>query len=250
MRIIGSDYDGTLNHGGFDEAKLSAIDKWRSEGNIFALISGRGKLDIQRLYNEKQFGCDYLVADNGAVILTTDGRIISEVRCDGRLAKELVIFLFELGCPWAQIQTEGYMRIYKDESECTEEYNYPLHKMPEIAYFTQISTFLPDVETSRYVTNEIAKKFKDRLNPLQNGVCIDIVRYDMNKARGLYLLADIVGAKKEDIIAVGDNINDKDMIAEFRSYVMANGVEEIKELADFITDSVTSLIETELNEVK
>ena len=54
MRIIGSDYDGTLNHGGFDETKLNAIEKWRSEGNIFALISGRGKFDIQRLYNEKK----------------------------------------------------------------------------------------------------------------------------------------------------------------------------------------------------
>lgn len=250
MRIIGSDYDGTLNHGGFDEAKLNAIEKWRSEGNIFALISGRGKFDIQRLYNEKKFGCDYLIADNGAVILTTDGRIISEVRCDGNLARELVTFLFELGCPWAQIQTEGYMRIYKDESDCTEEYHYPLYKMPHIPYFTQISTFLPTVEDSRYVTNEVAKKFKDILNPLQNGECIDIVRYDMNKARGLYLLADIVGAKKEDIIAVGDNINDKDMIAEFRSYAMANGVDEIKALADYITDSVTSLILKELNEVK
>ena len=37
MKIIGSDYDGTLNYGGIDENKISAIKKWRDAGNIFAL---------------------------------------------------------------------------------------------------------------------------------------------------------------------------------------------------------------------
>lgn len=59
---------------------------------------------------------------------------------------------------------------------------------------------------------------------------------------------DIVGAKYEDIIAVGDNINDRDMIAEFRSYAMETGVDEIKNLADFIVPEVTDLIEKELKE--
>ena len=70
----------------------------------------------------------------------------------------------------------------------------------------------------------------------------------MNKAKGLYQLAELVGAEKEDIIAVGDNINDTDMIVEFRSYAMENAVDSIKELADFITPSVTALIEKELTE--
>ena len=56
----------------------------------------------------------------------------------------------------------------------------------------------------------------------------------------------ILSAKKEDIIAVGDNINDTHMIAEFRSYAMANAVDSIKELADFITPGVAELIEKEL----
>ena len=57
MKIIASDYDGTLNHGGFDDAKLNAIDRWRKAGNIFALISGRSPSDLLRLYREKEFGC-------------------------------------------------------------------------------------------------------------------------------------------------------------------------------------------------
>ena len=54
------------------------------------------------------------------------------------------------------------------------------------------------------------------------------------------------GAKKEDVITVGDNINDADMIREFYSYAMENGVDAIKQLADKTTVSVTELIKNEL----
>ena len=42
MRLIATDYDGTLTHGGIDEEKLDAIRRWRADGNIFGIISGRG----------------------------------------------------------------------------------------------------------------------------------------------------------------------------------------------------------------
>lgn len=248
MKIIGSDYDGTLNHGGIDQKKLEAIDKWRKAGNIFSLISGRGKEDVLRIYNEKKFGCDYLIADNGAVILTTDGKKINETLCDGCVAIELIELLFDLGCPCAHVHNNTPTVVYKDETDCTERNHYTLDNVPEIPCFTQISTYLSDVEEAKCVTDKIAEKYKNILNPLQNGTCIDIVCHDMNKAKGLYLLATITGAEKDDIIAVGDNINDRDMISEFRSYAMANGVEEIKNLADFVTESVTELIYKELNE--
>ena len=89
--------------------------------------------------------------------------------------------------------------------------------------------------------------FKDKLNPLQNGCWIDIVRTDMNKAKGLYILMEYLGAKYDDIIAVGDNINDSDMIREFKSYAMENGVDDIKKLADYVTPGIAELIERELN---
>ena len=68
----------------------------------------------------------------------------------------------------------------------------------------------------------------------------------MDKAKGIYLLMDILGAEYDDVIAVGDNINDRAMIEEFRSYAMKNGVDAIKELADYTVSSVTELIEKEI----
>ncbi len=246
MKIIGSDYDGTLNHGGIDETKKNAIEKWRSAGNVFALISGRGPENVLKIHKEKQFGCDYLIANNGAIILKTDGEIVSDIRCGGEIALPLLKLLFENGCPWGDVQTAFPCRVFDDENDCEEAGDYTMENVPEIPYFNQISTILPDFETAEKVTALIAEKFGSELNPLQNGICIDIVRNDMNKAKGLYILADFLGADYDDIIAVGDNVNDKDMIKEFRSYAMANGVDSIKALADYITESITELIEKEL----
>ena len=41
MKILASDYDGTLNYNGFDSQKLDAIARWRAAGNLFGLVSGR-----------------------------------------------------------------------------------------------------------------------------------------------------------------------------------------------------------------
>lgn len=245
MKIIGSDYDGTLNHNGIDEIKKNAIEKWRKAGNIFALISGRGPEDVLQIYKEKQFGCDYLIADNGAVIMKTDGSIISEVRCDKKLINPLLNLLFESGCIFGSVHAETSFIVCAEESICRPG-EYAQDNMPESTYFTQISTMLDDFESAEKVTEIIRKNFGDKLNPLQNGRCIDIVRSDMNKAKGLYILAEILGAEYEDIIAVGDNINDRDMIKEFRSYAMENGVDSIKELADYVTTGITELIEKEM----
>ncbi|MBQ7956963.1 MAG: HAD-IIB family hydrolase [Clostridia bacterium] len=246
MKIIGSDYDGTLNHGGIDETKKSAIAKWRKAGNIFSVISGRCVKEILEIYNEKQFGCDYLIAANGAVILKPDGEIITETRCESDIARPLLETLFSSGCEFAHVQSDIHFRVYADEKTAKEKEGYTLFNMPEISYFNQISTMLETPDESEEVTAVVAEKFGEFLNPLQNGRCIDIVRHDMNKAKGLYLLADLVKADYGDIIAVGDNINDLDMIREFRSYAMENGVDSVKEAATYITEGVTELIEKEL----
>jgi Cof subfamily protein (haloacid dehalogenase superfamily) len=248
LKIIASDYDGTLNHGGIDEKKKNAISRWRKEGNIFSVISGRGAPDLIRIYNKNTFECDYLIADNGAVIMKTDGEIVCEDKIDVSIAKPFLEFLFTQGCKWGYVQTGFPCRVFKDDD--FEDYDkdecYIFEKLPEFPYVYQINTALPSFEDAAKVTEAIKEKFGDVLNPLQNGTCIDIVSVNMDKAKGIYKLIELLGAEHSDVITVGDNINDKDMIKEFRSYAMENAVELIKESADYETPGITELIEKEL----
>ena len=249
MKIIASDYDGTLNYGGIDDKKRNAINKWRRMGNLFGLVSGRGPSDLVELRRKNDIECDFLLAANGAVIMDSEGKRLAESRCDGSLAKPLLEFIMSLGCYWACVHTSFRCVIDERDDERLDD-EFTLEALPEIPYFNQINTILPDDTEAARVAEEIRKKFGKHLNPLQNGRCIDIVSADMNKAQGLYKLLELVGAEYDDMITVGDNINDTHMIAEFRSYAMENAVQSIKDIADYITPGVTELIEKEMFLIK
>ena len=101
-------------------------------------------------------------------------------------------------------------------------------------------------ENNCFLDKLIEKDFGDKLTPLQNGICIDIVPKGINKAIGLLKVAEIYSCEKTNIISVGDDINDLAMIEAFNSYAMENGVDIIKKTAKHITKSVTELIYKEL----
>ena len=246
MKIIASDYDGTLNHGGIDDKKRNAIKEWREKGNKFGIVSGRITDDLLRIYKKDKLDLDFLLACNGAVILTTDGKILKEDRIDGDILKPILDFIFSLGADWATIQSDrSYIIDENDNDRLPDEFT--RKTLPDLKYFNQISTILEDEEEALMVTNAIKEQFGDKLNPLQNGRCIDIVSATMNKAQGLYDYLELIGGKYEDMITVGDNINDTHMIKEFRSYAMANGVQSIKDIADYEIEGITELIEKEMN---
>lgn len=245
MKIIASDYDGTFNHNGITEYKKQMLSKWRKAGNLFGIISGRGYPSLLECVLEHPFEYDFLVCNNGAVIYNTDGKIIFDERCDGRFARPLVEDLFLWGCPMANIDKDIPIRIVNTTDPIDEDEIY-LSDLPEIEYFNQISTYLKTDEEATDIVQKIENKYSHILTPLQNGNCIDIVPLGVNKAQGIYELLKVVGGKYDDVITVGDNINDTHMIAEFRSYAMENGVDSIKALADYIVKDITEIINKEI----
>jgi len=250
MKLIGSDYDGTLNYQGIDSTKREALAQWRAAGNAFAVVSGRSMDSLLDMWQADALAYDYLIADNGAVVSYIDGTKIAEIRCAGELARPLIEAMFAGGCPWCDIHTDRNYRVFAAPREPMGDGDCTLDTLPPVSYFTQISTMLPDFETAATVTDALKDAFGEQLNPLQNGICIDVVRRDVNKAVGLRTLARHLHIAESDIVAVGDNVNDTDMIAAFFSYAMENGVDSIKALADRTTPSVTALIDRELQNMR
>lgn len=246
MKILASDYDGTLNFGGVTDKQRNAIAKWREAGNLFGLISGREYPSLMEVVAHDRLACDFLIASNGAVIIDPNGRVLKESRCDGKIAASLLEQLFSLGVPWCSVATTSRWMVREKFTEHPDEYT--LATLPEIPYFNQISVILPTDEEAERVVTAVRERFSKWVNPLRNGNCIDIVPPGIDKAQGLYRLLSVIGASYEDMIAVGDNTNDAAMIAEFRSYAVANAVPAILELADRITPGVAELIETELGD--
>ena len=246
MRFLGSDYDGTLTDGGFGEEKIAAISKWRAKGNLFALVSGRNIDNLVHLPQKDGFECDYLIANNGAVLLTADGTVVSAAKCDNSVALPLIKKLLNLGCTDIYVATEFPCRVFAEEFDCDEPGKYILETLPVIPWYTQICTYCSSVEIAEQVVFEVKNNFGDFLNPLQNGQNVDIVRWDINKAHGIRNLTKLLGIEEEDVLVVGNGENDIDMLAAFHSYAMYNSADAVKMVADHITEGVGSLIEQEL----
>ncbi len=251
MKILGSDYDGTLTHG-LGSHTYDAIRKWRVAGNRFGIVSGRGVDFRDTLLREHpELELDFFIGFNGGAIVNGEGQLIYEKRYYDVPSMELISDLFEWECPFIHYNGDAYYCVIAHDSDkpswvLPNDFRKP-HELTELPYFVQISTQLPSVAEAAVVVERIRSAYGHRLNPLQNGTCIDIVPPSINKTTGLLQVASHFGVGRENVIAVGDNINDTDMIRDFYSYAMASGVESIKTLADEITESVIALIERELS---
>jgi len=86
---------------------------------------------------------------------------------------------------------------------------------------------------------EITERFGQKIfltTAIKNAV--DILNGEVSKARGLEVLAGSLGIKREQIIAVGDNINDMPML-EYAGLgvAMGNAQDVVKSRADYVTAS-------------
>lgn len=248
MKILGSDFDGTLNYGGIDQNKCDAIDTWRKAGHLFGLVSGREPGFLRNLRHQyPTLHMDFLVAYNGAFIVDAEGKTLDTTVCDGVSALDLAADLLAWGCPFVSVNGAESYTVRRDgdllrEGECA------FSDLPEdFPWFYQVSVQLETYAEAEAMTQKLKEVYRDRLGPLQNGVCIDIVAPTVNKAEGLRRLASLYGQTDENIIAVGDNINDLDMLKAFRSYAMENGVEEVKRVSGQTVASVAELIMQELD---
>jgi len=94
-----------------------------------------------------------------------------------------------------------------------------------------------DAEELDKFKKEIAEKFGNNVfltTAIKNTV--DILNGQVSKASGLAVLAESLGIKREEIIAIGDNINDMLML-EYAGLgvAMGNAQETVKNRADYVT---------------
>ena len=164
MKILGSDFDGTLNYGGISEHKLSAIQKWRKTGHKFGVVSGRGKGFHQELLQQiPRLELDFCIVCNGAYVTDVNGSVIYEARCSEVPLIELAKDLFAWGCRYVCVSGKRHMCVVEREED------YPSYlpkdnmnlfdKISDVDYFNQVSVMLPSVEDTSMVVEKICGKY-------------------------------------------------------------------------------------------
>lgn len=238
MKIIASDYDGTLNNHGISEADKNAITAFRNAGNKFGIVTGRcteQALWVMYDLRKAQLEVDFIICCTGAVILNSDGSISQKktAKANNDL-KKLVDKARELGVMSMNI------------NNCLKAtFLDPKNKIPlsidEIGEITQINCWFESEDKARELCQFVNKELSHLLNAFQNGGSVDIPPAGVSKVSGIYDYArQFDGAK---IYSVGDNTNDIPMLTEFESYAVSNAKESVKAVAKHSCDRIADMIE-------
>lgn len=250
MYILASDFDGTLTqHGTVSDKDKAAIAAWRKAGNLFGVNTGRGYRGIKAELERHQVDYDFLICNNGGLIYEIEAKPVEQKTADGGVLPSLVSFILKSGGFHAAIDRieidheAGYwISDNRDRKPHPDFTQILMDDLNEITYFTQLSTQYEKEEQANKCTQQINEQHGANITAFQNGVCIDIVPVGVNKATGLLRYMHLKQVPKENVLVIGDNFNDMDMILEFNGFSVNSGRPEVIAQARKSFDSIAGLI--------
>nr|WP_285289110.1 Cof-type HAD-IIB family hydrolase [Bacillus sp. ISL-41] len=223
IKLIALDMDGTLlddRHEVSDENRR-AIKEAEKRGVRVVLSTGRS-LKTARDYVLSLELSSYLVTVNGGEIWGPNGELVQRSKVD----TEHIQWMFEL----SKKNRTGFW--------ATSSENVWRNNMPEDLFSQEWIKFGFHIEEDE-IRGNVLKELQDKgvfeisNSSLKN---IEVNALGINKAVGLQKVCDLLGISMDNVMAVGDSLNDIAMIAEAGlGIAMGNAQETVKEAADDVT---------------
>jgi Cof subfamily protein (haloacid dehalogenase superfamily) len=250
IRLIAIDIDGTLldSRGQVPEANQRAIAAAVERGIEVALVTGR-RYTFARPVAERIPAPLTMIVNNGALVRTSEGethhRLLLERDVARRLIQAtaefrmgaLVLFdrprenqiIYEL-LDWADPSRTDYWRRNR-------EYLCEMSPLEECLTEDPIQVmYTGGVERMRALARllaslEFAEDFSVQLTeyPVRDFTLVDVLHPRVSKGATLQQWAGRRGYAREEVMAIGDNLNDREMLAFCgRPVVMGNSVPELR----------------------
>lgn len=235
-KILISDFDLTLYTDRDSLLKnIKAIDKFRADGNLFVLATGRSINDLNKVLNGDYLPYDYLILNHGTLIMDKEGNVLNEKYIE----EDIVKGIYDIACaylPWI-CDKKIYSAVKKD----IEFGSAPINKVMfdfKMVYHEKMQEFY----------NTVKKKYGDKVFGyiLKWDDCdeIEFLANGVNKTSQIDFIIDKEGIPLENVYTIGDGINDKEMLLKFNGVCMENSFSEILDLKlnkyktvyDFIND--------------
>ena len=246
FKAIAVDMDGTFMNDDltYDHARFrKLLTKIKEKKVHFIVSSGRPLSRLRKDFADFLDEID-LIADNGA-ILVRDNNIISSHYLTHKTGLELIRFI-ESDYPTAAICVSGKNASYFKSSSPTAfkqlmHFYYPNYvevdnfdEMPSDERIIKLTLNCP-AEWANEIETRFNSKHTENIHCTTSGFDdIDVVPYGINKAQALKYFLRYFDVKPSELIAFGDGMNDKEMLAlAGYSYAMANGDERIKKIANY-----------------
>ena len=270
-KLIAIDLDGTLlnSRGEVSEATKEALKKVKNQGTEVVLTSGRPISSTKTIAMELEMD-NYLISGNGAVVYDIKNE---EVICDRYLNKNQILKIIKI-CEensfYYNIYTDdeviakslnyNILFYHNENIKKVEEKRTHINIVQDVEKYIEQSgkeKFLKITvcDESKLIFNSIIKKLKEIKNidvlefeymsrkKIKFGTDnIDIQYYyteitnkDVNKWTAIEFLINKLNINGQEVAAIGDNMNDKEMILNSGlGIVMGNSNPQIKDIADVI----------------
>ena len=269
MKLFVSDLDGTLlnNQFSISDENIEALKFAKLKGVEIAIASGRTYQDIVDICKRHSLK-PYIISNNGACAYSKDGELIFCKSIIKNETKKILEFMEDNKVCY-EVLTSKEIYIPKDweerlDNEILENRNKEKlieeetleHVKEELLSqvgIIEISSYEEFFKVNRICftisilsfSDEIHKKITDYINGFEDLMIIPSGRYtqeimskDASKGETLLFLANLLNIPKKEIVAIGDNLNDKTMVNKAGiGIAVENGVEGLKKVCDFVTKS-------------
>lgn len=237
--LIAVDLDGTLvpQSGGVPDGVATAIERVQREGAIVVAATGRSLSTTG--YVARDAGMhQYAVVSNGAMIVTVDPEAVVEASTFD--ATELLSELIALlpGCTFAVERADGVFltsRFFVDGGVSLDIREVPF---ADLARDPVVRVIVRSDEHIEEGLGPIVTHLD--MHSISFGVTdvawLDLGIKGISKATGLQTLCTRLGIDRDDVLAIGDSMNDLEML-EWAGYSVAMGSARpaIQAAADFVT---------------
>ncbi len=245
IQLLSLDLDGTL----LDENKQvtprtrRALDRLRNAGIHLAINSGRPFSGLREAMEQSGF-CegDFVISNTGSIIHQL-GRE-EPIQQHTMTLKDFWTIREQITVPGVQVALGTPGDLYLVESEPNAAVRKeartlkiqirPIAEAPEDIVVSRVTLMgETDAVTQAFEQSQV---LADRYRLERNETFFsELTHQDSGKGRALLHLADWLGLSHETVMAVGDGMNDREMIAAAGVGVaMANGVEDIRTMADLV----------------
>lgn len=212
MNLLVSDYDQTVSTDDLSiRFNIKKINKFRKDGNLFMLSTGREYLSIKNEVKKWNIKYDYLSCADGTTMYDRDDKLIFISKMDKDDVKVSEFLKKQYG------QKINIYDIISDNSNIPEEKVIQIFDINFIQISRDITKFLDE--------NLINSTYSTNLN------CIYLKHKEASKALTIRYLENEIGIEKRNIFTIGDHNNDYEMIRDYNGFTMLWGTKKAREYA-------------------
>ena len=250
MKILASDYDGTLNVlGEVSRENIEAIRAWRAAGNLFGLVSGRNLGSIKKFLDKDNVPYDFMVGCNGAVITDAAGNAAGHTCIPARVAKAILCEIHRFEAYYVSASYDWGSVGVVPSTDMRADDTWLLIDDARLDRVLQVSGTFTCPAHAQIVKNACERMFPGQIVGLMpTAQSIDFVRTGTDKASGIRKLSACRGLAPDLIITVGDGDNDLAMLTapDFCGHAMQSAMPVVLGKVSRTTESVAKLIEAYL----